>query len=144
MTEPLHRDPALSRCEATVIRVTDEGAVVLDRSVFYPTGGGQPGDRGRLRFGGREAELLEDADTLILPVTGEEIEAALRRRRLFPLLDGWRGRPVGDLAAAVSAVLTMQSLLARAPRIVEIEVNPLLVLAGGAVAVDAVIREAET
>ncbi|MFN3261506.1 MAG: acetate--CoA ligase family protein [Pikeienuella sp.] len=95
-------------------------------------------------FGGREAELLEDVETLILPVTGGEIEAALRRRRLFPLLDGFRGRARGDVAAAVSAALSMQKIMERDARIVEIEVNPLMVLPQGAVAVDAVIREAET
>ncbi len=49
MTEPLYRaDPYLAEAEAQVIAHTPEGAVVLDRTVFYPTGGGQPGDSGRL------------------------------------------------------------------------------------------------
>ena len=44
MTEALFRDDAYLRdCEATVVAITDRGGVVLDRSVFYPTGGGQPG-----------------------------------------------------------------------------------------------------
>ncbi len=49
MTEELFRQDAYLRdCEATVVSV-DDGGVVLDRSVFYPTGGGQPGDSGTLR-----------------------------------------------------------------------------------------------
>ena len=95
MTKPLFRDPALTRCEATVLRVTDEGAVTLDRSAFYPTGGGQPGDRGWLRFGGSEAEVVgavkgQGAEVLHLLASGApvpaagavveaEIDAALRR-----------------------------------------------------------------
>lgn len=48
MTELLFRDdPYLASCEARVVAVRD-GAVELDRTVFYPTGGGQPGDTGRV------------------------------------------------------------------------------------------------
>ena len=48
MTEPLFRDDSyLQHCQATVTAV-DEGAVLLDRTVFYPMGGGQPGDTGTL------------------------------------------------------------------------------------------------
>ncbi|NMG77163.1 alanyl-tRNA editing protein [Aromatoleum diolicum] len=48
MTEALFRDDAYARsCTAQVLAV-DGSRVVLDRTVFYPTGGGQPGDRGEL------------------------------------------------------------------------------------------------
>ena len=52
-TELLFRaDPYLQTAEARVIAHTPEGGIVLDRSVFYPTGGGQPGDSGWLAWGG--------------------------------------------------------------------------------------------
>jgi len=48
MTELLFReDPYLQSCEATVVAVHPEG-VELDRTVFYPLGGGQAGDTGKL------------------------------------------------------------------------------------------------
>jgi misacylated tRNA(Ala) deacylase len=48
LSELLFRDDAyLASCEARVVAVRD-GAVELDRTVFYPTGGGQPGDTGRI------------------------------------------------------------------------------------------------
>jgi misacylated tRNA(Ala) deacylase len=59
MTEPLYAEDAyLSSCEATVVDVRDEG-VILDRTVFYPRGGGQPGDTGVLRWDGGLARVVD-------------------------------------------------------------------------------------
>ena len=59
MTDSLYsRDAYLRSCEATVIGVRDDG-VVLDRTVFYARGGGQPGDSGVLRWGEGECRVLD-------------------------------------------------------------------------------------
>ena len=51
MTEQVFRaDPYARACEATVVAIKEHGGIVLDRTVFYPTGGGQPGDCGVLRL----------------------------------------------------------------------------------------------
>lgn len=55
MTEPLFLEDAyLFAADAVVLGITPEGGVVLDRSIFYPAGGGQPGDVGRLIWAGAE------------------------------------------------------------------------------------------
>jgi misacylated tRNA(Ala) deacylase len=60
MTDELFReDAALTYCEARVVAV-DEGGVILDRTVFYPLGGGQAGDSGVLRLAdGREFSVTD-------------------------------------------------------------------------------------
>jgi misacylated tRNA(Ala) deacylase len=59
VTEQLFAEDAyLASCEATVVDVRDEG-VILDRTVFYARGGGQPGDTGILRWEGGQARVTD-------------------------------------------------------------------------------------
>ncbi|MES2956823.1 MAG: alanyl-tRNA editing protein [Pseudomonadota bacterium] len=61
MTEELFRDDAtLRECSASVLAV-DEGGVILDRTVFYPLGGGQAGDAGALLLADGRRLLIADA-----------------------------------------------------------------------------------
>ena len=49
-TKELFRDNSYAKsCEATVVAINDLGGIILDRTVFYPSGGGQPGDSGKLK-----------------------------------------------------------------------------------------------
>ena len=85
-----------------------------------------------LGSGGVLVELLRDSATLMLPATRDEVEAALRGLKLFPLLDGFRGRPKADLDAAIDAVLGLADfVLANAGAIEELDINPLIVCAQG-------------
>jgi misacylated tRNA(Ala) deacylase len=59
MTEQLFAEDAyLTSCEASVVDVRDEG-VILDRTVFYARGGGQPGDTGVLHWEGGQARVTD-------------------------------------------------------------------------------------
>ncbi len=91
-------------------------------------------------LGGVQAELLRDTVTLIAPVTGHEVEAALRRLQLWPLLDGFRGSCKADVAAVVKIALAVQEVMAKDAGLIEIEINPVMVRKQGAVAADALIR----
>jgi misacylated tRNA(Ala) deacylase len=91
-TEFLFRDDAyLQSCDATVVEVNDRGGIVLDRTVFYPTGGGQPGDKGALVVAdGSEIAIAtavygEDKSTIVhvpeagstLPSVGDRVTARI-------------------------------------------------------------------
>lgn len=91
-------------------------------------------------LGGVTAELFKDVAIQLAPVDEDEAERMLRRLTSFPLLDGWRGAPRADIGAATQAIAAISRLATAAPGIATIEVNPLRVLAHGALALDAVIE----
>ena len=59
MVEELFRQDAYLKAADAVVTAVEERGVRLDRSIFYPTGGGQPGDTGVLRWEGGEAKVVD-------------------------------------------------------------------------------------
>ena len=96
-----------------------------------------------LGAGGIFVELLEDSVILPLPTTKTEIHAAILRLKLAKLIYGYRGRPKGDLDAAVAAIAAAADYVVKnVARLEELDINPLMVLpeGRGVAAVDALIR----
>jgi acyl-CoA synthetase (NDP forming) len=93
--------------------------------------------------GGILVELLKDTATLLLPVSSDDIRVALQGLKTWPLLNGYRGKTAGDVEALVDAISAIASYAqAHADRLLELDVNPILVLpqGQGVVAVDALIH----
>lgn len=93
-------------------------------------------------LGGVWTELMKDANHALLPVDAAQAETMLRSLKGFKLLDGYRGAPKADVAAAARAIAALcDAVLAGGERLREVEINPLLVLpeGKGAVAVDALV-----
>ena len=95
-----------------------------------------------LGMGGVTAEVLADTVTLVLPVTEAQVLEAARGLRLWPLLDGYRGRPKADMAAVAAMAVRLGALMLDDDSLEEIEINPVMVRESGAVAVDALVRRA--
>lgn len=94
--------------------------------------------------GGILVELLKDSRSLLLPTTDGAIRNALLSLRSAALLQGFRGREVADMDALVAAIRAVADYAcANAEQLLELDVNPLLVNARGATAVDALIRLGE-
>ena len=88
-------------------------------------------------LGGVYAELLRDVAVGLAPFTALEAEHLLRSLRGAAVLTGARGRPPLAVTAAARALAALSDVAAAHPEIAEIEVNPLLVTAEGALGLDA-------
>jgi len=93
-------------------------------------------------LGGIFAEVLRDVALQVAPVDEWQAADMLRSLKAFPLLDGARGRPRADVAAAARAVASLSRFAAQhADAVAEIDINPLVVLdeGRGAFALDALL-----
>jgi acyl-CoA synthetase (NDP forming) len=90
--------------------------------------------------GGATAELLGDVQVRLAPVGRRDAAAMLRELRTFPLLEGYGGGTVADVAAVEDLVVRVGALAAAHPEIAELDCNPVVAGPQGAVIVDARVR----
>jgi acyl-CoA synthetase (NDP forming) len=81
--------------------------------------------------GGVAIELYRDVTYLALPTTPEQVGRALRRLKLWPLLNGFRGKPVADVTALIDTVVRFGDAVTALRGVGELEINPLLVRPAG-------------
>ncbi len=93
-------------------------------------------------LGGVQVELLRDVAFRITPVSDVDAAEMIASLRTARLLDGYRGSPAVDREAFVDVIQRLSALVEAFPELVELELNPLVVLprGQGAVAVDARMR----
>ena len=92
--------------------------------------------------GGVLVEIMKDSISLLMPTTREQVLHALGQLKCTPLLYGFRGAPPADLNAAADVIFAVARMVEKDPTsIVELDINPLMLLAEGqgVVAADALI-----
>ena len=94
-----------------------------------------------LASGGILVELLNDSATLLLPSSQADVLRALQSLRIYPLMCGYRGRPAADQQLVIKTITRVMNFAAtHRDDLVELDINPLMVLPDAVVAVDAVLR----
>jgi acyl-CoA synthetase (NDP forming)/GNAT superfamily N-acetyltransferase len=91
-------------------------------------------------LGGIATDLLADRSFRLLPVGRAAVREQIRSLRGAPLLSGYRGSPPADVKALEDLILRVGHLATEVPEITELDLNPVLVLVDGAIAVDIKIR----
>ena len=81
--------------------------------------------------GGVAIELYRDIAYVPLPATTEQVLCALRKLKLWVLLQGFRGKPAADVDALVRAAVCFGDQFLASPEISEFEINPVIVKAKG-------------
>ncbi len=107
-------------------------AGVVDDPVFGPLVAFGPG--------GVFTELIGEAQFRLAPLTREDAEELVRTGKAGRLVAGFRGKPAADAEALVDLVLRLAQLADDIPEIAELDLNPVLGLEQGCLAVDARVR----
>jgi len=90
--------------------------------------------------GGTAVEVLADRAVALPPLNAPLARALIERTRVARLMHGFRDVPPVDIEAVIGVLTAVSALLAAEPRIVELDINPLLADADGVIALDARVR----
>jgi acyl-CoA synthetase (NDP forming) len=132
MDEELAR-AGVARRNFVVQSMVEEGAELLVGVVLDPVFGPVLA----CGAGGTRAELLKDVAVRICPLNRQEAGEMIRSLATFPVLTGFRGAPVADLAALEDLLLRVSAMVEAHHEIVELDLNPVMAGPSGALAVDA-------
>ena len=91
--------------------------------------------------GGILVELFKESIPLLFPVNRKDVSLALSKLKAFPLINGYRGNPQGDVEMIIDCVMATVKLVSEND-IDELDINPLLVLkrGSGVIAADTLIK----
>jgi acyl-CoA synthetase (NDP forming) len=93
--------------------------------------------------GGVQVELLRDVSIRLTPLSSEDATEMIQDLKTYPLLNGFRGAPVCDVAALKEGLLRVSAMVEDIPQIAELDCNPFIVHEHGAVILDARVRVTE-
>jgi acyl-CoA synthetase (NDP forming) len=88
-------------------------------------------------LGGLYVEVLRDVVLRLSPLRDIDAREMIREIKSYRMLEGVRGEPARDLDALADVLLRVSQLAQRHPQITELDINPLLALERGVIAVDA-------
>ncbi|GIH95770.1 GNAT family N-acetyltransferase [Planobispora siamensis] len=121
---------------AVVQPMLDGGVETIVGGVNYPAFGPLV----MVGMGGVAADLLADRAFRVPPITPAAATEMIGELRCSPLLYGYRGRPPVDAGALAGQIAAVGRLLEDLPDVAELDLNPVIVTADGAVAVDVKVR----
>ncbi|HIG43681.1 MAG TPA: acetyl-CoA synthetase [Gammaproteobacteria bacterium] len=88
-------------------------------------------------LGGIMVEVLKDVSFRVVPLTERDAAQMIGEIKGSKMLDGVRGQPQSDKQALCKAILNVAEFVQQHPEVQELDLNPMLVYADGAIAVDA-------
>jgi len=90
--------------------------------------------------GGTQVELLRDVSIRLTPLAQQDASEMIHELKTYPLLTGFRGAPVCDVAALQDGLLRLSAMVEDLPQISELDFNPFVVHERGASILDARIK----
>jgi acyl-CoA synthetase (NDP forming) len=91
-------------------------------------------------LGGIYVEVMRDVVLRLCPLTDSDAAEMIHEVKLSVLLEGVRGQAPRDLGAVAKVIQRVAQLASRHPRIIEMDINPLLAMEHGVLAVDARVQ----
>ncbi len=94
-------------------------------------------------LGGKLVEILKDVSLRVLPIEMDEIEKMIREIKGYVLIKGYRGEPPRDEKSLAETIDKVSKLFYESNKLIEFDINPLMLYEKGACAVDARIYESD-